>query len=121
MLDLNAYAFTPLNTIENHLVYAENGSSITLVIVDGEVVARDGRLTRVDEAAVLAEIRDLIQRAVLFFEPRVMLENVEIRIEDAENGRLDVILEYSIRGTNSRSNLVFPFYLQEGTHVDFTA
>ncbi|NGO54700.1 amidohydrolase family protein [Allomesorhizobium camelthorni] len=58
MLDLDAYAFTPLNDIARHLVYAANAGHIDLVMVGGEVVVRDGRLTRVDEGAVLAEIRE---------------------------------------------------------------
>jgi len=60
VLDLNQAAFTPLNDVRNHLVYCENGSSIELVMVDGQVVVENGRLTQVDEAALLAELRDII-------------------------------------------------------------
>ena len=60
MLDLGTDAFTPLNDPEKHLVYCENGSSIRLVMVAGEIVVRDGRLTRVDEAALRAEIRERV-------------------------------------------------------------
>lgn len=56
LLNLDASPFVPLNDPCVHLVYAENGSSVTDVIVDGEVVVRDGRLTKLDEAQVLAEI-----------------------------------------------------------------
>ncbi|HWF36294.1 MAG TPA: hypothetical protein VG295_13030, partial [Solirubrobacteraceae bacterium] len=56
LVDLDAPPFVPLNDPCVHLVYSENGSSVTDVLVDGEVVVRDGRLTRIDEAAVLAEI-----------------------------------------------------------------
>ena len=58
MLDLDTDAFTPLNDPEKHLVFCENGSSIRLVMVAGEVVVRDGRLTRIDEAALRAELRE---------------------------------------------------------------
>jgi len=30
-------------------------------------------------------------------------------------GILDIGVDYTIRTTNSRSNLVYPFYLEEGT------
>ncbi|MGI8413872.1 MAG: amidohydrolase family protein [Solirubrobacteraceae bacterium] len=56
LLDLDASPFVPLNDPSVHLVYAENGSSVTDVLVDGEVVVRERRLTRIDEAAVKAEI-----------------------------------------------------------------
>lgn len=57
VLDLNSLAFTPRNDIARHLVFAENGSSIEQVMVNGEVVFRDGVFTRFDADAVLAEIR----------------------------------------------------------------
>ncbi len=60
ILDMRTSAFTPLNDIKNHLVYCENGSSIEKVIVNGEIVVDDGKLTRVDEAAILAELRALM-------------------------------------------------------------
>jgi 5-methylthioadenosine/S-adenosylhomocysteine deaminase len=57
VLRLDAAAFVPRNDLVRHLVYCESGSSIESVMVNGEIVVRDGRLTRVDEAALLAEIR----------------------------------------------------------------
>ncbi|MCB1486103.1 MAG: amidohydrolase family protein, partial [Bauldia sp.] len=60
LLDMNTLAFTPLNDIAKHLVYAENGSSIEMVMVDGEIVLKDGRLTTIDEPAILAEIRETV-------------------------------------------------------------
>lgn len=60
VLDLDSVAFTPLNDIRNHLVYCENGSSIEEVWVNGERVVEKGRLTRVDEAGLLAELRALM-------------------------------------------------------------
>jgi len=60
ILDMRTSAFTPLNDIRNHLVYCENGSSIEKVIVNGEIAVDAGRLTRVDEVAILAELRALM-------------------------------------------------------------
>lgn len=55
--DMNSLSFTPRNRPEYHLVYSENGSSIESVLVDGRVVLEDGRITTIDETAVLAELR----------------------------------------------------------------
>lgn len=60
ILRTTGIAWTPLNDIPKHLVYCENGSSIETVMVDGAVVARDGRLTTLDEDAVLAEVREVV-------------------------------------------------------------
>lgn len=60
LLDTATINFTPLNDIRNHLVYCENGSSVRTVIVNGEIMVEDGRLTRVDEDALLAELRAMM-------------------------------------------------------------
>lgn len=59
-LDLCTSAFVPVNDVPSQLVYAENGSSVRLVMVDGEVVVEDGRCTKIDEAAVLREARTVL-------------------------------------------------------------
>ncbi len=68
------------------------------------------------ESAV-TEIKDVIERAVLFFEPRITLNSVDIDAEDIYEGQLKIRLHYTIRTTNSRSNMVFPFYYREGTRL----
>ena len=57
VLDMRSFNFTPLNDLRKHVVYCENGTSIEKVIVDGEIVVDDGKLTRVDEEALLEELR----------------------------------------------------------------
>lgn len=59
VFDLTTLNFTPRGDVRNHLVHCENGSSIKLVMVGGEVVVRDGVCTRIAEDAVLAELREL--------------------------------------------------------------
>jgi len=55
---LDTIPFVPLNDPLKQLVYAERGSSIDTVFVDGEIVMRGGTLVQVDEAALLAEIAE---------------------------------------------------------------
>ena len=64
-----------------------------------------------------AQIKDLVQRAILFFEPRISVEKIDIREEDARDGRVLLDIRYIVRTTNSRHNMVYPFYLREGTNV----
>lgn len=63
----------------------------------------------------LTEMKDLIRKAILFFEPRVTLLSLDARLADALAGRLDILIEYSVRRTNTRHNLVYPFYLRQAT------
>jgi len=60
IIDLTTLSFTPLNDIAKHLVYSENGSSIETVMVAGEIVLDRGVMRKIDEAAILAEIRELV-------------------------------------------------------------
>ncbi len=68
-------------------------------------------------SSAVTEIRDIIERAVLFFEPRITLERVDVNTEEALEGRLDITLDYTVRKTNTRSNIVYPFYYLEGSGV----
>ncbi|MGC9420493.1 MAG: GPW/gp25 family protein [Rhodovulum sp.] len=62
-----------------------------------------------------AEIEVAISRAILFFEPRIVLESVQVTADDWPEGILRIRLVYRVRATNSRHNRVFPFYRTEGT------
>ncbi|WP_205245076.1 amidohydrolase family protein [Diaminobutyricibacter tongyongensis] len=62
LLDLHTLPFTPLNDVRGQLVYCESGSSIRLTMVDGRVVFEHGRITMVDETALLDEARELFAR-----------------------------------------------------------
>jgi uncharacterized protein len=69
------------------------------------------------EESTFTLIRDAIERAVLYFEPRVDLENIEINEEQAIDGVLLLKLHYRVKTTNNRSNLVYPFYFLEATNI----
>lgn len=66
-----------------------------------------------------SRIRGLISKAILLYEPRISLLNIDIQLtpEDALQGRLDISLDYMIRATNTRSNMVYPFYVLEGNNI----
>jgi phage baseplate assembly protein W len=69
--------------------------------------------------STITEIKDRIQRAILFFEPRISADNIFVDAKDEKSGTLRILVEYTIRTTNTRSNLVYPFYLKEGTNTTF--
>lgn len=58
-------------------------------------------------------MRTLVEQAIIRFEPRVDLE--EVRLDDSEEleGKVLIHVQYRIRATNSRFNLVFPYYLDQ--------
>ncbi|MFZ6720349.1 MULTISPECIES: GPW/gp25 family protein [Undibacterium] len=67
--------------------------------------------------STITVLKDLIRRAVIFYEPRVVLEAIETDHSYIYEGRLNIELIYRIVTTNTRHNLVYPFYFREGTDV----
>ncbi len=59
LVDLDSDVYLPLTRLANHLVYGEDGRSVRMVMVDGRVVVRDGRLTTLDEDALAEQARAL--------------------------------------------------------------
>ncbi len=69
------------------------------------------------DTALQAYIKDLVETAILYHEPRIRLENIILRPLQ-EEGRLEITVDYRIKNTNSRFNFVYPFYIREGTEVN---
>ena len=65
-------------------------------------------------------VADRLRSALTLYEPRVKIESVIIEDPDTLVGLVHVIVQYVIRNTNSRRNLVYPFYLNEGTQASIT-
>jgi phage baseplate assembly protein W len=56
-----------------------------------------------------------IETAILFFEPRIELGKVTFETAADVRGQVELRIDYTIRATNSRANLVYPLYLDEGS------
>ncbi|MBT8339624.1 MAG: GPW/gp25 family protein [Desulfatitalea sp.] len=62
-------------------------------------------------------LKDAIDRAILFFEPRITLLRIDVDTSAQYDGVLKIKLSYLVRETNSRGNMVYPFYFKEGTQI----
>jgi phage baseplate assembly protein W len=60
---------------------------------------------------------DLIKTAILYHEPRVDINTINIDPTNELEGVLLINLDYTIRTTNSRKNMVYPFYKAEGNEL----
>ena len=67
---------------------------------------------------LVAFVKDMIQTSILYFEPRIEVDSININTVQVEDGLILIELDYTIRSTNSRFNLVYPFYLNEGADVN---
>jgi uncharacterized protein len=66
---------------------------------------------------LLTKIKGIIENAILLYEPRIDLIEVDFFNDDTNNGVINIDIIYKIRATNSRKNYVYPYYLEEGTFV----
>ena len=62
-------------------------------------------------------VSELIKTAILYHEPRIDVEKIDITKGDDLSGELLVLIDFKVRATNSRINMVYPFYQQEGTNL----
>lgn len=62
-------------------------------------------------------ISELIRTAILYHEPRIEVEKIEIKEEELIAGKVLIKLSYLVRSTNSRMNMVYPYYINEGTSI----
>jgi len=66
-------------------------------------------------ATTLALMRHRVEEALVIWEPRIRVQEVEVSFDRANPGRVDIAIGYELRSTNTFYNLVYPFHLQEGT------
>ncbi len=59
VVDLEALSLQPSQTAPKQIVYSMQPEAIRRVVVGGEVVVQDGRLTRVDEREIVAKVREV--------------------------------------------------------------
>lgn len=62
----------------------------------------------------MALVKTRVQESLIDWEPRIDVKSVEVGAADALN-KLLINIAYSVRTTNTAQNIVYPFFLQEGS------
>jgi uncharacterized protein len=90
----------------------------------GERIMRPGYGTNLDQmlfdtidATLVATLEKDLQFAIALYEPRIDMKQLAVLSDRQVEGRLLVVIDYIVRSTNTRNNLVYPFYLNEGTEA----
>ena len=91
-------------TVGERLLQLEYGSDLTEYVFEP--------LT----ATLKAVVETRVRKAIQLYEPRIRLNKLEL-IPDNLEGRLLIKLTYTVVTTNTRFNLVLPFYLNEANNV----
>ncbi len=67
------------------------------------------------DQGLINSLTGIISDAILYHEPRITMDRLEITGSASEPGLLLISIDYTIKSTNSRYNMVYPFYLNEAT------
>lgn len=76
--------------------------------------AMDGEVFGLMNTSRITWIENVVRQAILLHEPRIDARKVSVS-SDGPEGKLMIEVDYEVRGTNSRFNVVFPYYLEVGT------
>ena len=67
--------------------------------------------------SMITYMQAVISDAILFNEPRIVLNDVDIEQQPADPFQIIININYTISATNNRYNYVYPFYIKEGTNL----
>lgn len=90
----------------------------------GERIMRPAYGTNLDrlmfdaiDVAMVATLQKDLEFAIALFESRITLQQLSVLQDQQLEGRLLIVVDYVIDKTNTRNNLVYPFYINEGTEA----
>ena len=62
-------------------------------------------------ANTLGRMAEAVRESLSQWEPRVIVENVDVRPDLDHDGKVAIDITYRVKVTNDRRNLVYPFYV----------
>jgi phage baseplate assembly protein W len=97
---------------------------LLLSTIQGERIMRPGYGTIIRDmlfepldTTTATLIGEQVKRAILINEPRVFVERIEAT-QESLLGKIELHIDYTIIASNTRQNLVYPFYITEATHAE---
>jgi phage baseplate assembly protein W len=62
-------------------------------------------------ANLLGQMAQAVRDALAQWEPRIAVDDVDVRQDDNDHALVHIAVQYVVRSTNDRRNLVYPFYV----------
>jgi len=69
------------------------------------------------DVTIITMLKTTIYDALLFHEPRIKDVIIKVKEDEEIEGKLFIHIDYKVIITNSRSNMVYPYYLAEGSNI----
>jgi len=60
----------------------------------------------------MAQVKTRVEEALIDWEPRIDVGEVRVSADPSDRNTLLIEVQYRVRATDSRQNLVYPFYLE---------
>ena len=60
-------------------------------------------------------LRQAVGDALLQYEPRIEVDEISVDFDEQIEGKVQINIDYTVTATNTRYNMVYPFYLNEAT------
>lgn len=60
-------------------------------------------------------MKRMIENAVREYEPRILVQKLEIDLSDIEDGKVRIDLQYSIKATYVKDNIIYPYHFENDT------
>ena len=70
----------------------------------------DDNVFEVMNTSRVAYIENQVRTAIIYHEPRIDADQITVEHDQLE-GRLTIAIGYKVRGSNSRFNFVYPYYI----------
>ena len=65
----------------------------------------------------IAMIEKIVKEALVYHEPRIIVDELtSVAFQDI--GKLEITINYRVITTNTRYNIVYPFYINEATNIE---
>lgn len=77
--------------------------------------ALDSVLFEEMDQGFINSVTSVVSNAILYHEPRITLDELDVSESETQQGLLLISLDYTVSETNSRFNMVYPFYVNEAT------
>ena len=65
---------------------------------------------------LLHELQILVKNVITEYEPRIQVNEVDVAVDEAQQGLIMIQVYYTILATHTQGSMVYPFYIQESTN-----
>ena len=98
------------------LIYFNTKLGERIMRPDYGCVLHDNQFEKINQDILESLIFEM-KNNIGYIEPRINVERLYASNIDFKNGLIEIKIDYTIISTNIRDNIVYPYYINEGTNI----